>query len=273
MNPTTKPIKRREMLTGLGVGTLLSFGLTDRKTTAAEFPFKEIDVWKYTKIDPVKAADLAYEIYPDGACMYAAVRSLLTTITDAVQADNPLAAAMMMEFPFQMMKYGSGGIGGIGTTCGAFNGAAAVIGLFIKDTAGRSAMIQELCTYYENTELPKYKPADDKFPNMQTVVPESILCHISSGRWRAAADAQMFSPKREDRCRRLTADIVAKTAELLNRYHADNACAFAPLAPSAATCFDCHGPKGTQADAIVKMNCASCHEHGESHSNKYLNLK
>jgi len=108
---------------------------------------------------------------------------------------------------------------------------------------------------------------------MQTVVPESILCHISCGRWRAAADVQMFSPKRADRCRRLTADMAIKTAELLNRYHADNACTFAPLAQPTATCFDCHGPKGMQADAIVKMNCTSCHEHDESHSNKYLKVK
>jgi len=263
-------MKRREMLTGLGVGTLLSFGLTDREAKGMDGP---IDPWQYAKIDPVKAADLAYEIYPNGACMYAAVRGLVATVADALRPNNPLAAAMMMEFPFDMMKYGGGGIGGTGSTCGAFNGGAAVLGLFVKDTAARSAMIQELCTYYEQTELPQYKPKDDEFPGMETVKPESILCHISSGRWRIAADAKMFSPKRENRCRRLTADIVTKTAELLNRYHADSTCTFAPLAQPTASCFDCHGPKGTQADAIVKMNCASCHEHDETHGNKYLNMK
>jgi hypothetical protein len=172
-----------------------------------------------------------------------------------------------------MMKFGGGGIGGVGSTCGAFNGAAAVLGLFVKDTAARSAMIQELCTFYEYTELPKYKPKEDKFPGMQTVKPESVLCHISSSRWRAAADVPMFSPKREDRCRRLTADIVAKTAELLNRYHADNACTFSALVQPTATCFDCHGPKGTQADAIAKMNCASCHAHDQKHIDKYPQKK
>ncbi|MCL2744040.1 MAG: hypothetical protein FWE67_09320 [Planctomycetaceae bacterium] len=59
----------------------------------------------------------------------------------------------------------------------------------------------------------------------------------------------------------------------MNRYHADNNCTFAALPQSTATCFDCHGPKGTQGDAIVKMNCASCHDHDETHSNKYLYLK
>jgi hypothetical protein len=132
-------------------------------------------------------------------------------------------------------------------------------------------MIQELCTYYEHTELPKYKPKDDKFPNMATVKPESVLCHISSSRWRGTADIKMFTPQRSDRCRRLTADIAIKTVELLNRYHADKTCTFAPLLQPTATCFDCHGTReGMQADAIVKMNCASCHKHDDTHSNKYL---
>jgi hypothetical protein len=265
-------INRRDILTGLtglGIGSFMSLGVLDRQTEAVEIPAEETNFWKYAKIDPVKAADLAYEIYPDGACMYAAVCSLITTIAETLRPVDPMSASIMMGFPFHMMKYGHGGIGMVGSTCGAFNGAAAIIGLFVKDAAKRDAMIVELCTYYEQTELPKYKPKDDKFPNMQTVIPESVLCHISSGRWRAAADAQMFSPKRSDRCRRLTADIVIKTAELLNRYHADNACSFAPLAPATASCVECHGTGGMQADAIVKMNCISCHEHDESHGNKY----
>ena len=268
-----QPVKRREMLAGLGAGTLLSFGLIGRETKAAGALADEMDFWQYAKIDPAKAADLAYQIYPDGACMYSAVRALLTTVADAVATVNPMAASVMMQFPFDMMKYGGGGVGGIGSTCGAFNGGAAVIGLFVKETASRSAMIQELCIYYEQTELPIYKPKDDEYPRMETVVPESVLCHISSTRWRIAADAKMFSPKRENRCRRLTADIVAKTAELLNRYHTDNTCTFAPLTQPTATCFDCHGSKGSQADAISKMDCAVCHDHDEKHSNQYLNMK
>ncbi|MCL2119686.1 MAG: C-GCAxxG-C-C family protein [Planctomycetaceae bacterium] len=269
----TQSIKRREMLTGLGAGTLLSFGLIGRETKAADDLAAEIDFWKYAKTDPAKAADLAYEIYPDGGCMIAAVRSLLTTIADILQTVNPMAASVMMTFPFHMMRYGSGGVGGIGSTCGAFNGGAAVIGLFVKDAASRSAMIQELCTYYEQMELPIYKPKDDEFPRMETVVPESVLCHISSTRWRIAADTKMFSPKREERCRRLTADIVAKTAELLNRYYADKTCTFAPLTQPTTTCFDCHGSQGTQADAISKMDCATCHDHGDTHINTYINMK
>ena len=111
------------------------------------------------------------------------------------------------------------------------------------------------------------------FLTMETVMPESVLCHISSGRWRAVAGVSIASPRRKDRCRRLTADIAAKTAELLNRYHTDTACTFAPLTQPTATCFDCHNPQGTQADAIAKMDCAVCHDHDESHSNQYLNMK
>jgi hypothetical protein len=267
-----KLIKRRDMLTGLtgfGVGSLVSIGLLSRKTEAAETPSDETDLWKYAKIDPVKVADLAYDIYPDGACMYATVRALLTAVADSLRLTDPVAASVIRGFPFQMMKYGHAGIGMVGSTCGTFNGAAAVIGLFVKDATRRDMMIQELATYYESTELPIYKPKDDKFPDMKTVLPESVLCHVSSTRWRIAADAQMFSPKRAERCRRLSADIATKTAELLNRDHADKQCTFIGLPQLTASCVECHASKGKQADTIVRMNCASCHNHNETHSNKY----
>lgn len=278
-----KSVNRRDLLTGFGagsflsIGTFLGLGLLDRETKAAnDAPRGNVshdesgsDLWQYARIDPIKAADFSYEIYPNGACMYAAVRSLITCVADMRRYVAPMSASMMMEFPFHMMRYGNAGIGITGSTCGAFNGATAVIGLFVKDTAKQGEMIRELCVYYEQTELPKYKPKNDEYPDMKTVKPESILCHISSSRWRAAADAQMFSPQRAERCRRLTSDIVIKTAELLNRYHADNASTFAPLTQPTATCFECHGRGGTLADTIVKMNCASCHDKGERHIERH----
>jgi len=280
INPMTKPMNRRDILTGFGAGSLLSvgtlFGLgaLDRETKAANDSPEENtgDCWQYAKIDPARAADVAYEIYPNGSCMYAAFRSIVATVADMRRFVAPASASMMMEFPFHMMGYGHAGIGATGSICGAINGATAVIGLFVRDAAQRDAMIQELCVYYEQTELPKYKPKDDQYPDMKTVVPESVLCHVSSTRWRKAANVPMFAPIRSDRCRRLTADIVAKTAELLNRYHADNACTFAPLTQPTVTCFDCHGRGGVRTDTIVKMNCASCHEHGETHVIEQINL-
>jgi len=49
------------MLAGLGVGTLLSFGLANREAKGMDGP---INPWQYTRIDPLKAADSAYEIDP-----------------------------------------------------------------------------------------------------------------------------------------------------------------------------------------------------------------
>jgi hypothetical protein len=279
----TKLFKRRDILTGFtgfGIGSLLSFGLLTRKTEAAQGTSEEIDYWKYAMIDPVKAADLAHEIYPGGACMYACVRAMLTTVADALRPSDPANASKMMAFPFYMMSYGHAGIGGTGSTCGAFNGASAIISLFVKDTVKRDEMIQELFTYYEQTELPKYKPKYDKdkpvdegfLEEMKTVKPESVLCHISSTRWRKAASASMFAPIRSERCRRLTADIVTKTAELLNRYHADHTCTFASLLQPTATCVECHRRGGIRPDVIAKMNCASCHKEGEAHNIEQINL-
>jgi len=267
-----KSFNRREMITA-GAASLLGTGLLCREVQGREITTQNFDSWIYTKIDPVKAAGLAYEIYPEGSCMYAVIRALLTTVADALQTIYPMAATVMMQFPFHMLGYGHGGIGGTGSACGAFNGGAAVTGLFVKDATRRDMMIQELASYYENMELPTFKPKDDPFPSMEKSVSESLLCHVSSGRWRAVANANMLSPRRVDRCRRLAADITTKTAELLNRQHTDTTCAIVGLTQPTATCVDCHGPKGTQADSIGTMNCASCHEHDEKHSNLYFNLK
>jgi len=260
------------MLAGLGTGTLMSLGLIDNtaKATTASANDADIDIWKYTNIDPQKAADIAYESYAEGSCMFAAVKGLLTTIIDALRVSDPVTATFMRGFPFYMMRYGHGGIGAVGSTCGAFNGCAAMIGMFVRDHSKQDMMIRELCLYYEHTELPIYKPKENKFPTLETTVAESVLCHISSGRWRAAADVRITSPRRSERCKRLTADIVIKTAELLNRFHADAACTFLSLPQPTAVCFDCHGAQGMQADITGTSNCAKCHEHDDAHSNKYL---
>jgi hypothetical protein len=162
-----------------------------------------------------------------------------------------MSAIAVESFPFHMMRYGHGGIGAAGSTCGAFNGGAAVIGLFVHDAVPRDAMIRELAVFYESKALPKYKPKDDKFPSMESVAPGSLLCHVSSSRWRTKADAPMFGPRRVERCKRLSADVASKTAELLNRYHADKSCTFTGIHEPTKTCFECHGPGGGQADVIA----------------------
>lgn len=268
-------IQRRELLTGLGSLLLMGTAVQTNEAAASNVTEKPDDssLWKYAKIDPTKVADTAYEIYPQGACMYAVTRSLLTHIASALRPIDLVAAMTIESFPFHMMRYGHGGIGAVGSTCGAFNGGAAIIGLFVQDAVLRDAMIRELCLYYENTALPQYKPKDDTLPKREAVVSESVLCHISSSRWCAESDSKMFGPGRIDRCRRLSADIAAQTAELLNRLNKDKTCAFASLPEPTKTCFECHGPKGDQADSIGISNCATCHEHDELHSNKYIKIK
>ena len=271
-------MKRREMLAvgsgmlGLGIGSLLGFGLSNRKAEAADVSVNDPSIWKFAKIDPMKAAHLAYELYPDGDCMYAIVRGLITTIADALRSSDPLAASMMMGFPFHMTKYGNGGISGIGSACGAFNGGAAVIALYVHDTDRRVAMTRELNVYYEHEELPKYLPRDGHFPSMPKSVAESNLCHVSSSRWQVIMDIPISDRRRIERCRRLTADITIKTAELLSRYFADRNTTFAPLMQPTATCFSCHGSQGPRRNIIGTASCATCHQNDETHidRNRFL---
>mgnify|MGYP005809950885 CR=1 FL=1 len=78
--------------------------------------------WAYRQLDPVATAELAYQIYDQGSCMYAVFKSIVSQLAD--QVGEPFTS-----FPCQMMKYGHGGIGGYGTVCGALNGAAVLVSM------------------------------------------------------------------------------------------------------------------------------------------------
>ncbi|MGL6225162.1 MAG: C-GCAxxG-C-C family (seleno)protein [Thermoguttaceae bacterium] len=262
-----KKLSRRQLLgsTALAAGTfvggnkVLTFG-----QTAVTPPFPEVS-WKYTVIDPLEAARLAYEIYPDGHCMYAAFRGIVTTVATALSRADSVMSARLLEFPFYMMKIGSGGFGGMGSLCGAVAGCAQAVSLFVPDKAANNMMVQELFQYYEMASLPSYLPENDAFPQMVSVESKSPLCHLSVTAWCKKSGEGVFSPIRAERCRRLSADMVIATVNILNRSIRDEKCSFAPLSEPTKSCVDCHGKGGAAEDTLVKMNCSSCHEIPKEH--------
>ena len=110
--------------------------------------------WNYTKLDPQAIVARAYELYPDGGCMYAVVGSVIGTLAE--QRGEPFRS-----FPIEMMRYGRSGVSSWGSLCGIVNGGSAVIGLFHheKSKEARDAMIGEFCMWYETTLLPDFEPA------------------------------------------------------------------------------------------------------------------
>ena len=260
-------ISRRKAIgtAGLAVGAFLAGQFS---SVSAEKPQKEEAVeWKPVKLDPKKVAARAYEIYPEGSCMYAAFTAIATAMAEAAAKVNPALSQALKNFPCQMFKYGHSGLGGQGTLCGAVNGACAIFGLFVHDKAKLDTLTAELCGYYETTELPIFKPKSSKFEPMPASVSGSVLCHVSQMKWCEKSNQSPFSEFRSDRCKRLTADIAAKAVEILNRYAESEDAKFKSPSTANARCVQCHGKKGTAANVSAKMNCIPCHGEKEDHYN------
>lgn len=227
---------------------------TARPLAAASLP-----AWNYTPLDPAAVAETAYRIYPDGGCMYAVVGSVMTELGKTV-------GEPFRSFPYAMMRYGDGGIGGWGTLCGVVNGAAALIGLFHagKEKELREAMITELCAWYETASLPRYQPAKPQWAQqVQPSAAGSLLCHVSISKWCQATGFEVVSMEKKERCRRVAADGAMKIVEVLNRKAKDAACTFTGLTAEPKACIACHGPKEL-ADSAGKMNCSACHDFGDA---------
>jgi hypothetical protein len=255
-------LNRRQILSSLGLTTATSL-LTGCSEIANGSPKQEsvdassaaalckADIWRYAALDPAEAAAEAYRRYSDGGCMYGVTCGVLT----ALAKKQGLAQS---PFPLHMMRYGAGGVGHWGSLCGTLNGGAAMFGLFEHDKKQYESLITELFSWYEQTALPVYAPKDKKDDSpFVTTVSASVLCHLSIGKWSAKSGAEVGSPEVKERCRRLTADVAAKTVELLNA-NLQKSCKFAGLTSEAKTCNSCHGKE--IKDTVAKMRCDGCHQ-------------
>ncbi|MBD3377831.1 hypothetical protein GF406_22570 [candidate division KSB1 bacterium] len=215
--------------------------------------------WGYTQLNPLTTAEMAYQAYSEGSCMYATFKSIVSQLAD--QVGEPFAS-----FPLQMMKYGHGGIGGYGTVCGALNGAAAVIGLLVADKKNQDALIESLYRWYEESRLPLFKPAtplQDFIPPQS--VSQSVLCHASNTNWSKTSGYTIKSNQRKERCRRLTADVASQTVVILNRF-SDNRFVTTDIKnETVRTCMTCHGSESKLANTSGKMDCGGCHSESLGH--------
>jgi hypothetical protein len=248
---------------GVAVGATV-FGSMDLKHLGASARYPDWP-WPYTQIDPEVARIKGHDAYWSGkGCSYGGFHGIIETLRE--QVGEPFTT-----FPDEIMYYGAGGGAGWGATCGAINGAAAAISL-VSTQAITSKLVNELYGWYTLTMLPtdisNQLAMEHKFgvDNYSAALPQSAshspLCHASVTMWCEAATIKEATTERKERCARLTGDVAAYAAQLLN----DNlAGVFNPLysTPQTVTdCMACHG--SAMIDNVAsKMECNSCH--GDPH--------
>jgi hypothetical protein len=168
--------------------------------------------WPYVELDPHEVADLAYQRKYEKGCMYAVFASIVELL--AKKIGEPYTS-----FPTEMTTYGRGGFEGRGSICGALNGAGAIISLLVDDDALQRSLISEVALWHDRALLPEYLP--EKGPLARQAIPQSIagseMCRASLRSWQETTGEEESSPHRFERCARLTADIAAFTAVVLNR--------------------------------------------------------
>jgi hypothetical protein len=110
-------------------GREASGGMPD--VPAWPFPYKQLEV--------EEARKLGHDAYYEYGCCYAGFAGIVKQLQEKV--GSPFTAV-----PLQMMSYGSGGLKGWGTLCGALNGASAVISL-VSDVKTARLLIDELTNW------------------------------------------------------------------------------------------------------------------------------
>ena len=236
-------ISRRRLLGTVGLGTV--GGLLAGSQVASETAFGKSNIedvnWRYVPLAPESVAAEAYRIMLGNGCMYGAFMAIFETWQKV--------AGVKVVFPAHMMRYGERGVGGWGTVCGTLNGGAAAIGLFVQEKRLRQALIGELFSWYENTSLPVFQPKGS--PAIAPSKAESVLCHISVFKWQEKIDEKSYNDElREERCRRLTADVAAKTVEILNKHQQEFTANANPPKQAA---------KPPTSKVFGKMKCCICH--------------
>jgi hypothetical protein len=251
-------------LAGGGIGLVTLSTAFKLKNQPAEEPHKleyteTESTWKYTPLEPAVTAEIAYNLYSEGSCMFATVKSVISQLAETV-------GEPYLSFPFHMFKYGHGGVGGYGSVCGALNGAAALIGLLVSEKSIQDKMIADIFQWYEKEKFPVFSPVNPVYDYAPVKsVPNSILCHASNTNWCKDSGFKVDSKERKERCRRLTGDVAGKITGALNTIHANQYIANTQSNETVNNCLACHGKEGKVNNSSVMMDCNSCHPESIGH--------
>jgi len=178
--------------------------------------------WPYVELDVEEVRKRGHAGHHEGSCAYGSFNAIIGLLQDEIGAPYD-------QIPTYMLQFGHGGVAGEGSACGTITGSLAAINLIAGDDYGPLA--SKLIEYYKTEEFPsdtsnQYAvnhefPGDDYYdkPLAQTQAP-SINCDDSRTTWTEESGYEMSSIERKERCARLTADIAAHAALVLNEWHA-----------------------------------------------------
>ncbi len=263
MQETRRNFLKAGCATVAGATMASGIGLFNVREVKAEITATHPYGWPIDGIDVAVAKDLGYQGYkgisrfsPEAGkhCASATFGTLIGLLREAIgdKTNHPLH-----RIPLSMMQWGSGGVAGFATLCGALNGASAAIGLVCSNSDAKK-YIADLLTWYSETALPLYPSSKYEKPHVQSVA-DSNLCHVSVTNWCLASEYASGSSERSDRCACLSADVSAKVVEMLNSGVGGS---LSNPRDKHTTCGTCHykGKKFSDGQFTRgKMNCNSCH--------------
>ncbi|NBB72187.1 MAG: FMN-binding protein [Bacteroidetes bacterium] len=179
--------------------------------------------WPFEPFDVEHVRKLGHLGHYEGGCAYGAFNALIQPLQEKV-------GYPYNQIPTFMLDFGKGGVLGSGGTCGTILGSMAAINLIAG--ADYFPIAMDLMEYYETTPFPT-DISNEYAVNREFLVDEyrtdealpqsvagSVSCDESDSNWLEEAGYEPGGPESKERCARLTGDIAAKAAELLNTWAA-----------------------------------------------------
>lgn len=104
--------------------------------------------------------------------------------------------------------------------------------------------------------FPKKPVLDIEIPKS---ISNSVFCHVSVTTWCKVSGDEPKSKPQKERCKRLAADTVKKTVEILNAHFPGGFKAAMQFDETANLCRSCHISEVVMQKTRDKMHCTSCH--------------
>ncbi|MCK4502161.1 MAG: C_GCAxxG_C_C family protein [Desulfuromonadales bacterium] len=289
-----KEVHRRNFIKGAAVlsgAAICGIAITKEAKAAETLPENFVPPpmpWGYKELDPEYVRKLGHLGYYLEECGGGAFWAIMTALKEKIGYPYTLIPLpTKKEFidhlsgkskgkHFQgIMQHGVGGVADYGSLCGAPNGAAAAI-TFAFPFKDVKSIVQRLMRYYETESFPNaksnqyavnkefYPPKYKSGKSLPRSPSHSVLCHVSVGKWCERSGYASGSKERSERCARVTGDVAAMAATLLNAHMKGNLEAVFPmkLSHDTVSCRVCHF-KGKKFEAGQftrgSMECSSCH--------------
>ncbi|MFP4502514.1 MAG: C-GCAxxG-C-C family (seleno)protein [Candidatus Hydrogenedentota bacterium] len=256
--PNRRTFLRHSLLGAGAVAGMAGAGAVASNTSQApELP------WPYKPLDLVTVRKRTHLNYGSMHCAEGVFTTLVDCLAETVGAPYDTV-------PTAMMRYANSGVVGFGSLCGALNGAGAAMSLACPGSTVKE-LLTELISWYASTPLPseisnayatEHDYLDGDNYSIDIALPPSLargnLCHMSVSNWCSVSGFASGSKERAERCARLSADVAAKAAELMNAWHAGHFRTVTPLPADGQNCRRCHS-KSHDSYTRGKMDCTVCH--------------